>query len=703
MLRPARGLLRLLVALGTSVLVGVLAAALVLPPLAGVGLAAKDRADEYLVLPAELDTPELARRSRILALDGSHIAWLYLENRIPVRLEQVPEHVRQAVIAIEDARFYDHDGVDLKGMARALVANARSGGVQQGASTLTQQYVKNARIVAAETPEERREATEASVSRKLQEARYALQLERELSKDEILQRYLNIAYYGNGTYGIGSAARFYFDRPVEELTVAQGALLAGIVQRPSAHDPVVNPEAALTRRNVVLRRMADVGFLTWAERAEAAATPLGLALAPVGSGCAAPEVTAAFFCDYVRRALEEGPLGAALGDTKEARQKRLLGGGLTIRTTLHPGIQAIADYAVKTMVPPTDPSRVATTFTAVDPGSGQVRAMAVNRYFSEQEGASHTKVNLPLGGSSGMQAGSAFKPFVLAAALKQGLPLDTTFNAPGTYTSKVFKNCNGRSCDEFYTVRNAGDSSAGRHDLVSGTRNSVNTFYLQLLEKTGVEQPAQIAESFGLRQFEDGAPTGRLHRGGSFVLGVNEVSPLAMSAAYAALAARGTYCPPRPVTSIRDEDGSEIPLPPQTCTQVLEPEIVDTMASIMRGTIDGPWSRTARRASIGRPVAGKTGTTNGSKAAWFVGWTPQIAAAVWVGKPVPEPLQRITVNGQYYPQVYGGSLPAPIWSTIMKQVMAPVPVADLPPPAISKPKAPGRPGGAPSPDPDDAT
>ena len=291
-----------------------------------------------------------------------------------------------------------------------------------------------------------------------------------------------------------------------------------------------------------------------------------------------------------------------------------------------------------------------------------------------------------------MQAGSAFKPFVLAAAIEQGLPLDTTFDAPAEYTSTRFQNCDGRTCDEPYTVRNAGDSSAGRHDLVSGTRNSVNTFYLQLLEKTGVEQPAQIAERFGLQQFSGGEPVKPLHRGGSFVLGVNEVSPLAMSAAYAGFAARGRYCPPRPVTELLDVSGQPLPLPEQECVQALPAATVDTMASIMRGVIDGSWPRTARTASIGRPAAGKTGTTNGSRAAWFVGWTPQLAGAVWVGKPVPEPMQRITINGRFYRQVYGGSLPAPIWSAVMRPALEGVPVVDLPPPAVSKPAA------SPSPD-----
>ena len=699
-----RSLLRLVLALVTSVLVGGLAAAVALPLVAGAGLAVRDGAQEYLVLPADLDDPTLAKRSRILAADGSLIAYLYLENRVPVTLEQVPQVTRDAVVAIEDSRFYEHDGVDPKGLARALVANARSRDVEQGASTLTQQYVKNARIVAAKTAEERKAANEVSLSRKLQEARYAMQLERELSKDEILQRYLNIAYYGNGAYGIGTAATYYFGKPVEQLTLAESALLAGIVQRPSAHDPVRNPEAAVTRRNVVLARMAEIGVISEQERAEATATPLELRIKPIGSGCEAPGVSAPFFCDYVRRALEEGPLGAALGDTKEQRQQRLLGDGLTIRTTLNPGIQKTAIYTLNKQVPATDPSGVAATYTAVKPGTGEVLALAVNRKFGEDDQPGQTKVNLPLGGSSGMQAGSTFKPFVLAAALEQGLPLNTTFDAPAEYTSKVFKNCDGRSCDEFYTVRNAGDSNAGRHDIVSGTRNSVNTFYLQLLEKTGIEQPVQIAERFGLRQFKDGAPTAPLHRGGSFVLGVNEVSPLQVSAAYAGLAARGLYCPPRPVTEMLEADGTPIPVPDQQCRQALAPEVVDTMSSILRGTVDGPWSRTARRASIGRPVAGKTGTTNGSKAAWFVGYTPQIAAAVWVGKPVPEPLQGITINGQFYRNVYGGTLPAPTWSLIMGHVLRNAPVAELPPPAISEPTAPEperRPGDE-EPDPDAA-
>jgi membrane peptidoglycan carboxypeptidase len=690
MSRAVRLPLVVLGALVASVLIGLLVAALAVPVVAGAGLLAKDRADDYLVLPTHFAAPALAQRSRVLAADGSHLAWLFFENRVEVEtLAEVPVHTRQAVLAVEDARFYEHAGVDLKGTLRAAVENARSGAVQQGGSTLTQQYVKNALLLSADTPEEQQRARETTVERKLREARYAFALERRTSKDEILLGYLNIAYYGNGAHGIGTAAGFYFGKPVQDLTVAEGALLAGLVQSPGRHDPVRNPDSALDRRNTVLERMAAVGFLTEQQRAEAAASPLGLRLSPARAGCEAPEVVAPFFCDYVRRALEDGPLGEALGSTREQRQQRLLGGGLTIRTTLNPGMQAVAQRVLTRRILSTDPSGVAAVHTSVVPGTGEVRSLAVNRRYGEDDRPGHTKLNLALGGSSGMQAGSTVKPFVLAAALQQGLPLDTTFDSPASYTSQLFKNCDGSTCDEDYTVHNAGDSNAGRHDMVSGTHASVNTYYLQLLEQTGVEQPAALAEAMGLRQVVSGRAEGPLHRGGSFVLGANEVSPLDLSAAYAAFAARGTYCPPRPVTEIVDAQDRPVPLPAQECRQVLEPAVADTVTAVLRGTIDGPSpSRTASRADIGRPAAGKTGSTNGSKAAWFAGYVPQLASSVWVGKTTPEDMRDITIGGQFFRQVYGGTLPASLWADIMEPVLRDVPAAALPPHAVSRPTPP---------------
>jgi membrane peptidoglycan carboxypeptidase len=680
--RPARqspALVQLGKAALTSALAGVLVAALALPVVGGVGLAAKSTADEFLVLPASLETPPLAQRSRILAADGSLIASLYSENRVLSKLEDVPDHTRKAVLAIEDSRFYAHNGVDVKGTLRAAVANAQADAVTQGGSTLTQQYVKNALIQAATTKEQQLAAREATIDRKVREARYALAIERQLTKDQILERYLNIAYFGNGVYGIGTAASYYFAKPVQELTVAEGALLAGIVQSPGRWDPVRNLEGTIGRRNTVLTRMTEVGYLTEAERAAAVEEAPDLRLSPVGSGCEAPEVTAPFFCAYVRDVLENTELGAVLGRTREERQQRLLGGGLTITTTLDPQIQAAAQAAADTSIPRDDPSGVATAVDIVEPGTGAVKAMAVNRTFAE-EGPGATKVNLATGGSSGFQAGSTFKPFVLARALEMGIPLSLSIRSPQTYTSKVFTDFKkGRRVP--YTLQNAGDSQAGTYNLESGTHGSVNTFYVQLEERTGVERPAALAEALGVQQFAGGRPSAPLLRGGAFTLGANEVSPLAMAGAYAAFAARGLYCPPNPVLEVRDADGQQIGLPAPPCQQVVDREVADTVNSVLRGVIDGPSrSRTGRSASIGRPAAGKTGSTNGSKAAWFVGYTPNLATSVWVGKPVPVDMKRIRIGGRYYPQVYGGTLPATIWQRAMREAVRGMPATDFPRP-----------------------
>jgi membrane peptidoglycan carboxypeptidase len=684
------GVTKVLTALLACVVAGVVLAALAVPVVGATGLAAKAGADDFLSLPTDLEPPTPAQRSAVLAADGSLITYLFLENRVRVPLDSVPWHIRHALLAIEDARFYEHNGVDVKGAVRAAVENATSGAVRQGGSTLTQQYVKNALIASASTKDEQQRATEQTFDRKFREARMALALEQRMDKDEILERYLNLAYFGNGVYGIASAASFYFSKPLADLTVAEGALLVGLVQSPARHDPLRNLTGAVVRRDAVLRRMAEEGHLTDEQLVAALDEVPDLRLSPIASGCEAPGVAAPFFCDYVRRALEEGPWGAALGATREERQQRLLAGGLTIRTTLDPRMQDIAQRAVDESIPRDDPSGVAAAFTAVEPGTGLVRALAVNRSFGEDEAPGSTKLNLAIGGSSGMQAGSTFKPFVLAAALEQGLPLNLTFDSPSVYESPVFTNCDGRTCDNPYVVRNAGDSSAGRHDLVSATHQSVNTYYVQLQERTGVERPAQLAEALGLRQFQDGSARAPLHRGGSFVLGVNEVSPLAMSAAYAAFAAGGTYCPPQPVVEILDASGQPVPLPDQVCSQAMGADVAETVSAVLRGNVDGSWSRTGARASIGRPAAGKTGSTNGSRAAWFAGWTPQLAASVWVGTPVPTELRNVQIAGQAYRQVYGGTVPAPIWGRAMGEIHAPLPGVDLPPPVTSNPTPPER-------------
>jgi membrane peptidoglycan carboxypeptidase len=661
---------RLAYAFVASVLTGLVFAGASLPVVGGLGLTAKAGADEFLVLPGELQTTPLAERSRILAADGSLLAVLYRENRVIAPLADVPEMTRKALIAVEDSRFYAHNGIDYKGTVRAAVENSQAGSVTQGGSTLTQQYVKNALIQAANTRAGQEAAREVSLQRKLKEARYALAIEKELSKDEILERYLNIAYYGNGVYGIGTAAQFYFDKPVQELTVEEGALLAGIVQSPGRFDPVdamSDPalmQRLLDRRNVVLGRMRDVGFLSEEQRAAASRVVPAFRIQPVSSGCENPTVSAPFFCDYVRHVLERTDVGAPLGRTLEERQDRLLSGGLTIKTTLDPVVQRGAQTAADERVPRDDPYQAAVAINSVEPGTGRVKAMAVNRWFSERDEPGHTKVNLAIGGSSGMQAGSTFKPFVLTAALQQGIPLGLSLYAPNEYTSTVFPDYD-EDGPVPWTLGNAGDSrtGGGTYDLRTGTWNSVNTFYVQLEERTGVEAPAALAEAMGLRQFKDGAPTDPLLRGGSFTLGVNEVSPLALAAAYATFPAHGLHCPPTPILEVLDAAGQPVALNDEPCRRVVEPEIADTVTSVLRGVIE---QGTGRGAQIGRPAAGKTGSTNGSRAAWFAGYTPELATTVWVGKAQPEAMQRVVIDGRYYYQVYGGTLPATIWAQAMR-------------------------------------
>ncbi|MGB8652774.1 MAG: transglycosylase domain-containing protein [Mycobacteriales bacterium] len=672
-MRTSPAAARLAMALVLSVLGGVVLAGLAFPLIGGAALVAKSGSDTYLALPSTISTPTLAQRTRILDKDGNVVATLFLEDRVPVRLSAVPLLAQHALIAIEDNRFYEHRGIDVKGTLRALARNSSSGSVQQGGSTLTQQYVKNLLIEGARSQAGQKAAVERSLKRKLQEARFALALEKRMTKSQILEGYFNIAYYGNGVYGIGTAANYYFGVPVQRLSLAQGALLAGMVQNPRRFDPVLHPQAAVTRRNTVLARMAELGYITTTQQLKGAREPLHLRITTVKSGCEAPGVSAPFFCDYVRRYLEDSPAGAALGDTRQERQETLLAGGLTIRTTLDPKVQAAAQKAVDTQVPADDPFGAAAVADTVEPGTGAVRGMAVDRRFGDKK--HETKVNLALGGSLGFQGGSTFKAFVLARALQMGISPGLTLYAPQSYCAKAFRYV----LDDGSCPGNAGDSEAGTFDMVKATWDSVNTYFIQLEERTGLVTPPGLAEALGVRQVDSTFEGDHLNHYPSFVLGsANTVSPLAMAGAYAAFAARGVFCPPTPIVSITDSHGRPVKTPSTPCSQVLETKVADTVTAILRGVIDGPApGRTGKGASIGRPAAGKTGTTSSSKAAWFVGYTPQLATAVWVGRPTPTQMQNVTINGHYYKAVYGGTIPASIWREVMLGALAGVPVQDF--------------------------
>jgi membrane peptidoglycan carboxypeptidase len=652
-----RGALVLLV----SVLAGLLVAGLSFPIVGGIGLIARAGAESFDKLPAELREDPLPQRSKILAADGSTLADIYFnENRILAPISQMPEHLLYAIVAIEDSRFYEHHGVDVRGLARAVVRNTQAGTVTQGGSTITQQYVKNVLIVGAEDKAGKEAAIERSTGRKIQEARYAIALENTYSKREILEKYLNISYFGNGVYGVGTAAQYYFRKPVRALTLDEAALLAGMVQNPERFNPVKSPKNARARRDIVLRRIAEVGFMPKALTDQAAARPIPKIVPQQLSGIEDNAIAPAFL-DYVRSYFLADP---RFGESTAERATRLFQGGLTIKTTLDPKLQAAAQKSLNDTLPlPKDPAAAA---VVVKPGTGHVTAMAVVNHEKSSQ-----KVNLAT--SKTFQGGSTFKMFTLAAAIEQGLPLRLRMNSPARYRPPVSAKCDTPQPSGYFS--NAGDSEAGNFDLPTATWLSVNTYYVQLQNRVGLDKIVGMANRMGVEV----APAGR--RECSLTLGTRSVSPLEMSSAYATLAAQGLYCTPTPILAVQAPRQPLLNVEPD-CHQVLERDVANTVTSVLRGVIDGPHPhRTGKGATIGRPAAGKTGTTNESRAAWFDGYTPDFAAAVWMGYP-RQPLPMRNIHGRRV--VYGGTFPATMWRQIMLAAHQNVPVTDfVAPPASS--------------------
>jgi membrane peptidoglycan carboxypeptidase len=648
-----------------SIVGGILVGLMLMPFVGGAGVTTRDVIKSFENLPDALSTPPLPQRSLILASDGSLLATLYYQNRVEVPLTSISPYMRQATVAIEDSRFLDHHGVDLRGILRSLATNASAGGVQQGSSTLTMQYVKNVLVNQATTADQLDAARGKSSTRKLREVRYALGLEKLFTKADILERYLNIAYFGAGAYGVEAAARRYFSKPAADLTLAEAATLAGIVQQPTAFDPLRNPDLSTVRRNVVLRRMAELGFVTTDEADRAALEPMSTLVRPslTTNGCTSSY--APYFCDYVLQTIRKD---SAFGGTPEEREAFLRRGGYTIRTTLDPKTQAAAFDTVTKYIPIKDASRRASAISMVQPGTGQVLAMAQNREWGTSGRGRTTynyNVGTDMGGTIGMQAGSTFKIFALAAAVEAGISPFEYIPAYSPKTFENFKNCTTGKKFDPVTIRNS--TTSGTLDMARATAYSTNTYFMTIEERTGICRPADIAESMGVT-LGNGDP---LLRVPTLTLGTMEVTPLAMANAYATFAAHGMYCKPVVILEISDRDGKRLPVPDGQCTRVIKREVADTVTVMLNGVVDGSIpGRTGEAMSLDkRQVAGKTGTTNDSAAVWFAGFTPQIAAAVWVGDPrggYAHPMKAVTVNGTYYSQVFGGTLPGPIWRDAME-------------------------------------
>jgi membrane peptidoglycan carboxypeptidase len=672
--------------LGVSALTGLLFAGFLLPVLGSSGLVVKAASDHFEDLPGAFQAPTLPQRTQILAADGSTIAqtWGDYGNRVVVPMGKINPDMPNALVAIEDSRYYEHGGIDLTGTIRALF-NDTQGGDIQGGSTIAQQYVKNVLLLEAGTNARRQQQAVAdTLARKITELRYAVSVEREMSKQEILQDYLNLVYFGNGAYGVQAAAQRYFSTSAADLTPPQAATLAAIVNSPTYYDPIAYPKNALARRNVVLQKMADpdLHYLTAAQAAGYEKTPLNLAPSPQNSGCIAATASAAFYCNYVYTTFLADP---AFGATAAAREALWEQGGLTIDTTLDPVAQNAAAKAVADHTYATD--KVASAIVMIEPGTGQIKAMAQSRPMGN--GTGQTFVNLAAdprhNGTLGFQAGSSFKIFTGLAALNQGidpsLPIDAVspLVLGGTALTTCADGQTSITWPNSYQPTND-DHNSYLVPMDQAFWYSVNTYFLSLETQTGLCAPAQVAQSMGVTQDNDLGQGKPLNQYASFTLGTNQITPVEMAAAYATVAAQGVYCTPYVITGMTDENGKQYKGQPQTCKQVLNANTANELTSMLQGVLTQPGA-TADGLGLagGRQAAGKTGTTDSSVATWFDGYTPQLAAAVWTGfvdsGGGSESMSNMSVGGQYYGgELFGATISAPIWQQAMNGALADQPV-----------------------------
>ncbi|HVM26405.1 MAG TPA: transglycosylase domain-containing protein, partial [Mycobacteriales bacterium] len=579
------------------------------------------------------DSLATAGATRILYSDGSELGRVGGQNRIPVRLDAVPQHVRDAVLAAEDRGHYSDPGISPRGIARALFTNVRGGGdIQQGGSTITQQYAKNAFLTS-----------ERTYTRKVKEIFISLKMTREQSKDEILENYLNTIYFGRGAYGISVASSTYFDKPVEELTPSEGAVLASVIRSPANYDPERFPERAQDRWRYVVNGMVETGALT----PEQAGTVEYPAVRPAAEADKANDLS--------------GPKGhvitkvmAELEAGLEVRgQQQLLPTGLEVTTNLRREAQEAAVAAVEEVVgTPGEGDELAPkgALVSVEPQTGAVVA-----YYGGSTGTGFDYASQ----GEGRQPGSSFKPFVLAAALDEGISLRSTFDG----------NNRKRFPGVPEPVRNFGDRSFGRVNLMDATRNSVNTAYFELGLEVGTKKVADIARAAGYT-----TPLGGEAPEGGISLGTYEVRVIDQAVGYAAFANGGQRVVPHFINTVRQGDDEVYTNEPERSEAFSEDVAADVTAALQTVVQSGTGTRA--RLQGGRPAAGKTGTTSENFDVWFAGYTPQLSTAVWVGTGRNETLQIEGVR-----EATGGVVSAGIWKSYTDAASAGMPVERFPPAA----------------------
>jgi len=680
-MRMGKRLYSLVMFLVVAIIGGLLAAGLVVP-IAGMATDTTTSMVESLdQLPAELETPPQSERSRLLNADGSLLAYFYNENRVYKELKDISPIMQKAQVAIEDHRFYEHGAMDLQGTLRALVSTSQ--GNTQGGSSLTQQYV---RLVLVENAEAKNDkagviaAKENTVARKIRELRYAIAIEEKFSKDEILQNYLNIAYYGDGAYGVEAAAKHYFGVSAAKLDLAQSAMLAGLVRNPNATNPVSHVDLAIERRNNVLDRMLELKLITSDEAAAAKAVEFDQSkVKDYLAGCANSKFP--FVCDYAYRTLLKTP---SLGSTEEERKQLIYRGGLTIMTQIDPAAQKKAEKTIANYVSAKDP--VVSVITMMEPKTGLIRAMAQNRSewgnnWKKGQTNWNYAVGADMGGADGYQGGSTFKAFVAAAALEENMGVNFTVRVKRSvnYQNKIFSTCNGDlKVRDDWTVDNP---ESGTMNLLQGTKYSVNNYYVALEQAVGLCAVTNMAKRLGLKA-SDGRDFVETEQVPSFTLGIVEVTPLSMVEAYGTFANRGVHCSPIILKSIKGKDGAAFDVPTAGCKRVLSEEVADAVNKVFQG----PYTPggTAYTAKVpGYTMAGKTGTVPKNKAVWTVGYTPDLVGAAvisydnnknyrkfWKGKPSFLRYVKLPASGRWLSGFSGNNAGANLLKPAMTAALA---------------------------------
>lgn len=618
---------------------------------------------------ARLEIEDFPLRSTIYASDGSVLAVVADYNRVYVKIKDIPKITRDAIIAIEDHGFYGHGPVDFSSIMRAFIANLHAGQIVQGGSTITQQLVKN-----TETGNER------TFARKWREAQDAIRLERSYTKDQILELYLNEVYLGHGAYGVGSAAEYYFGKPVQKLTIAESAVLAALIKAPSDDDPIAQPKRALAKRNIVLRRMLELGRISEREYLGAVAEPITLSSKRRNVNKFGRKAYDALFVQdqilHPVKASANDPQYKAIirtfGKTYEERRRLLFQGGLKIYTTINPKLQSYARSAVEGFLPnpgnrpPANPNA---SLATVVPRTGAIVAMYGGKNFSKH------KINLAT--QIKRSAGSAFKAFTLAAAFEQGTPVGKVYN---TSRAKIpFEKCPDPS--GAWEPQNAEPGEGGFMNMARATAGSVNIYFAQLIADIGAQNVQETAKKMGVITYARGGDVS-IPPVCSITLGAVQVNPLSMTAGYATLANGGVHCKPFAIRKIVAANEKTIFKAKPFCRRALDARIAAQVTSLLQGVVSGG---TGRAASIGRPQAGKTGTAQDYKDAWFMGFVPQMVTGVWVGYAYPKreiPMIGLAKLGGG--RAFGGTLAAPIWHNFMAKAVAGLPVKGFPAPPPPK-------------------